>query len=191
MIISNKYSNLSLSGQASSLADELAQLVVQEHKLLQAELKQITELSDDAVHQLSRITMQLKDSAKEIMRPQADPESLSVEDLRLGLEQLNDRIDISTSETVIALQFGDILKQLTGHVLKRAVSMDMLFTSLSNEVDMIKGHQQNPDERDNVADRVTEHIATMSEKIQTYKSSLPSSSPVKQKNLKTGKIELF
>ena len=188
---SNKHSNKSLSGQASDLADELAQLVVQEHKLLQVELKQITELSDDAVHQLSRITMQLKNSAKDIMQSQVGTKISSAEDLLCNLQKINDQIDASTSETVIALQFGDILKQLTDHVLKRAVSMDMLFTSLSNEVDMIKGHQQKTDEATSVADRMTEHIATMSEKIQAYKSALPSSSPVKQKNLKTGKIELF
>jgi len=188
---SNKKSSTSLSGLASDLADELAQLVVQEHKLLQAELKQITELSDDAVHQLSKITMQLKNSAKDIMRSHANSKEVSAEDLLCNLEKLNNHIDRSTSETVIALQFGDILKQLTDHVLKRAVSMDILFTSLSNEVDMIKGHQKKTDEVTGVADRMTEHIATMSEKIQTYKSALPNSSPVKQKNLNTGKIELF
>jgi hypothetical protein len=188
---SKEYSNTCLSGLASDLADKLAQLVVQEHKLLQNELKQITELSDDAVHQLSKITMQLKNSAKDIMRSQLDVEDISVQDLRLSLQQLNDHIDSSTSETVIALQFGDILKQLTDHVLKRAVSMDILFTSLSNEVDMIKGHQNKSDEPDNVADRMREHISAMDERIESYKSALPSSSPVKQKDLKTGKIELF
>jgi hypothetical protein len=188
---SEEYSNTRLSGLASDLADELAQLVVQEHKLLQNELKQITELSDDAVHQLSTITMQLKNSAKDIMRPQLELEGVSVQELRLSLQQLNDQIDISTSETVIALQFGDILKQLTDHVLKRAVSMDILFTSLSNEVGMIKGHQNKSDEANSVADRMREHISTMSEKILSYKSALPSSSPVKQKTLKTGKVELF
>jgi len=187
----NKYPDTNLSGQASDLADELAQLVVQEHKLLQTELKQITELSDDAVRELSKITMQLKDSSRSIMQSQVDSGDLSVEGLRLGLTQLSDQIDASTSETIIALQFGDILKQLTDHVLKRAVSMDKLFTSLSNEVDMIKRHQHKSDETDSVADRVTEHISIMHEKIRAHKSALPSSSPVKQKNLKTGKTELF
>lgn len=187
----NKYPNTNLSGQASELADELAQLVVQEHKLLQAELKQITELSGDAVHELSRITMQLKESSRNIMQTQVKAEDMTAEDLRLGLTQLNDQIDASTSETIIALQFGDILKQLTDHVLRRAVSMDMLFTSLSNEVDKIKGHQQKSDETNSVTDRVTEHISIMNEKIQVYKSALPSSSPVKQKNLKTGRTEIF
>lgn len=188
---SNKHSNSSLTCQASDLADELAQLVVQEHKLLQAELKQITELSDDAVHKLSKITMQLKNSAIDIMRSQPDAKQVSTEDLVLNLKKLNEQIDTTTSETVIALQFGDILKQLTDHVLRRAVSMDILFTSLSEEVDMIKGHQQKTDEVASVADRMAEHMATMNEKMQAYKSALPSGSPVKQKNLKTGKIELF
>ncbi len=188
---SKEYSSTSLSGLASDLADELSQLVVQEHKLLQKELKQITELSDDAVHQLSKITIHLKSSAKDVMRSQEGAEDISVQDLRHSLQKLNDQIDNSTSETVIALQFGDILKQLTDHVLRRAESMDMLFTSLSNEVDIIKGHHNISDEGGGIADRMVEHISTMSEKIQSYKAALPSSSPVKQKNLKTGKIELF
>ncbi len=184
-------SNTCLSGLASDLADELAQLVVQEHKLLQKELKQITELSDDAVHQLSKITMELKCSAKDITQSKLNAKEMSIQDLRSCLYQLNDQIETSTAETVIALQFGDILKQLTDHVLKRAVSMDILFTSLSNEVDMIKGHQSKPDEANSVADRMRDHISTMNARIQSYKSALPSSSPVKQKNLKTGKVELF
>jgi methyl-accepting chemotaxis protein len=187
----NPSSNAVLSGLASNLADELAQMVVQEHKLLQTELKQITELTDDAVRELSRITIQLKGSTENIMRSRMDDDKQSLTSLRDGLTQLSDQVDVSTCETVRTLQFGDILKQLTDHVLSRAVSMDALFTSLSNEVEMIKRHLEKSDENVNAADRMTQRISSMSEKIQSYKSSLPKSSPVKQKNLKAGNVELF
>lgn len=185
------YPNAELSELASGLAHELARLVVQEHKLLQTELNQITELTFEAVRELSKITIQLKNSTEEIILSQPDADDKTAEDLRSDLLRLNENINRSTSETVRALQFGDILNQLTDHVLKRAISMDMLFTSLSNEVDMIKEYQQNSDESANMEDRVAGHISVMGDKVQSYKSLLPSSSPVKQKNLKMGKTELF
>jgi hypothetical protein len=180
-----------VNSQVSSLADDLAQLVMQEHKLLHSELKQITELADDAIHQLGKITINLKHSTEEIMSVQAEAENITEDSCRNKLSMLCDQVNLSTSETVRTLQFGDILKQLTGHVLKRAVNMDALFTSLASELVKMKLYQQQSDDHESAIEKVSAQLDFMTDQIRNYKYTLPTTNPVKQKNMKKGKIELF
>lgn len=184
-----KRTESAVNNRVFNLADDLARLLMQEHKLLQNELTQITALSDSAVQELGQITMGLKRSSEEIMLAQLDRDNRTLEKVQCNLQLLNDQIHASTSDTVRALQFEDILKQLIGHVLKRAVSMDSLFTTLAGELINIKDMLGTSGELD--IDKLNIQLDIMREQIHGYKSTLPNNNPVKQDSMKPGKVEIF
>ena len=179
------------SGHVYKLADELARLIVQEHKVFQAELKQITNLAEDAVRDFGRITTRLSESNDGIRHEQLSCENMTLEKSQSDLKLLSDEINTCTRDTVRTLQFEDILKQLTQHVIMRAEKVDSLFTSLALELENMKQSYDTQSNDNDETRNIIEHIESMWEQIHSFRIALSKSNPVKQSSMKTGKIELF
>jgi RNA-binding protein YhbY len=69
--------------------------------------------------------------------------------------------------------------------------MDALFTSLASELVKMKLYQQQSDDHESAIEKVSAQLDFMTDQIRNYKYTLPTTNPVKQKNMKKGKIELF
>ena len=171
-----------------SLSQELSTLVIREHEILQDELQQVGHLVGDAVKDLIFNFTRLKELAEN----QADiiAHSLNKDDATIDDNVMLDKIVDVTHQTkacvsniIVALQFDDIIQQLTTHSSQRSEQLKYLFTDIS-----IKLNNNGCVQTQALMHKLLQDIY---KDINKYRNVLENENPVKQDNMKKGKIELF
>ena len=183
----NQDQQLKNKGEFFNLADALSQLVLREHQMLQQEISQVGSLVEDAVSSLdddfrllnASITEQ-KDALDYVVS-----NGLMSSETHMHLTKCNNELKLHTSSTIRALQFDDIVQQLTSHASERISQMQALFGVLDNKFERLKSLT------DNDSETVARLIEGMREEIDRFRLSLEKENPVKQRTMKTGSIELF
>lgn len=170
-----------------SLAEELSQLIVREHQILQGEMCQVRTLVSDAVKRLDSNFRSLNACASEqsAILDQVLESSRVDEVQRQKLSEISDKINAHTSTTIRVLQFDDIVQQLTGHACDRIARMQELFTELEDKLTNIK-RLETMDEN-----AIQTYINTMREEVMRFRAKLEKENPVRQNSMNEGKIEFF
>jgi len=168
-----------------NVAEELCGLVLREHQLLQRELNQVGVLVEDAVQSLGsnlRILNECMIAQNKILAQHNPRESA---DTSMEFSSISKRLSKNTSEMMRALQFDDIVQQLSRHAGDRVSQMQSLFHMLDTHVSELKILKSEN------SDDIRIKLHEMIHDISTYRQSLEKSNPVKQNSMSEGKIEIF
>ena len=124
--------NADLKSSIYDVADELGQLVLREHQILQGEMKQLSTLVCDAVKSLDSNFRHLNASAAEQTRivDEVFSGSAADEEAHSKFSEISEQISQRTASTIRVLQFDDIVQQLAGHASSRIARMQELFNQL-------------------------------------------------------------
>ena len=169
------------------LADELGDLVLREHQILQGEMRQVGVLVSDAVKNLDSNFRTLNACVSEqtaILDKVLDTGCID-KDQRQKLSEIGNQINTHTSTTIRSLQFDDIVQQLAGHTCNRIAHMQELFVGLETKLTKIK--QLESQEKSDIQ----KLIKMMQEEVGYFRVKLEKENPVKQRSMDAGKIELF
>ncbi len=155
----------------ATLADELIRLMMREHQSIQQELYCISQLSDDASQSLSASFAQIR---KVLDQVTANLSIAAQQTLRQGY-----------SDMVTALQFDDIVQQISRHAQNRTQHIQRLFADLAARLDTLKtsGYTYNSE--------FAHSIDQLRRDIQRASAELEKESPARQARLEIGKTELF
>ena len=167
------------------VAEELCGLVVREHQILQGELSQVGVLVEDAVQSLGANLRVLNECLKSQEIILNDHEKEHSGDRSKDFLSLSDQVNKNTSEMIRALQFDDIVQQLSRHASERIEQMHALFNVLGHNVSELKSF-----EFDNIDDAQSK-LKEMVDNIAKYRLLLEKNNPVKQSSMNEGSIELF
>lgn len=165
----------------TSLANDIVILMLREHQSIHQELEHVSKLIGDASKSLTENFDELnKISAKQItLLNSEDEEVLKTSSL------LSEQLKRNQFNIVTALQFDDIVQQLTKHSQSRTRHIQVMFKKLAAYLDEVKklDYQTTP--------AFNSRIAELKNDVKILRSELEKENPVKQSSLTTGKTELF
>ena len=170
--------NAEANEMLASLANDIVNLMLREHQSIHQELDHVSKLIGDASKSLTSSfdeinTIAVKQNALLSKDNKETSSDLSVE---LKKNQLN---------VVTALQFDDIVQQLTKHSQSRTRHIQVMFNKLAAYLEEIKKLEYKATPEFN--DRVHE----LRDDVTKLRIELEKENPVKQSSLSTGKAELF
>lgn len=169
------------------LADELGQLILREHQILQVEMKQLGTLVKDAVNNLDSNFRDINASANE----QTDILNTAFlggcidESKKRRFTEITSKINTHTASAIRVLQFDDIVQQLAGHTCERIARMQELFNEIEALLLSIKNLKSDE------SGEILKHISLMQEEVVRFRIKLDKENPVKQISMEEGRIELF
>ena len=180
--------NEEISNLLSSLADDLVHLMIREHQYIHQELEHVRQLVGDATRSLTAGFDDINILAIEQNTMITLASQLNTTDNEALLEQCK-RIDKKHRENrtriVTALQFDDIVQQLTGHAQRRARNIQEMFYKLANTLKELHSldHKNDP--------AFVSRIQEIKRDVEKFRVELEKENPVKQSTLAIGKTELF
>ena len=170
--------NAEANEMLASLANDIVNLMLREHQSIHQELDHVSKLISDASKSLTSSfdeinTIAVKQNALLSKDNKETSSDLSVE---LKKNQLN---------VVTALQFDDIVQQLTKHSQSRTRHIQVMFNKLAAYLEEIKklDYKSTPEFND--------RIHELRHDVTKLRIELEKENPVKQSSLSTGKTELF
>ena len=170
--------NAEANEMLASLANDIVNLMLREHQSIHQELDHVSKLIGDASKSLTSSfdeinTIAVKQNALLSKDNKETSSDLSVE---LKKNQLN---------VVTALQFDDIVQQLTKHSQSRTRHIQVMFNKLAAYLEEIKklDYKSTPEFND--------RIHELRHDVTKLRIELEKENPVKQSSLSTGKTELF
>ena len=171
-----------------NLADEIVDLMLREHQSIFLELEHIGRLINDAsgsltasFDELNKITaIQNKLINSGLQKSNSDNKN----DLETS-KNLDNQFKKNQLKIITALQFDDIVQQLTKHAQSRTSQIQMMFDKLATGIEELKNNNYQYNSEDNST------IRELNADVQKLRIELEKESPVKQTSLSTGKTELF
>ncbi len=172
----------------SELADELTSLMIREHQFIQDELEHVRSLVGDATRSLTASFDEMNILAIE----QTTMVTLALQLNNANNQELLEQCKRSEKHyrtnqvrIVTALQFDDIVQQLTKHAQNRARSIQEMFKRLDSALKEFKrlNHKDDPE--------FTRKILNLKQDVANFRTELEKANPVKQYSLATGRTELF
>ena len=180
--------NEELSTMLSSLADDLVNLMIREHQYIHQELEHVRQLVGDATRSLTSSFDEINLLAIEQNTMITLASQLNTTDNKELLEKCK-RVDHKHRDNrlkvVTALQFDDIVQQLTKHAQNRARYIQEMFYKLDNTLKELKDvdHRNDPS--------FISRIKEIKRDVEKFRLELEMENPVKQSSLAIGKTELF
>ncbi|MBT8119013.1 MAG: hypothetical protein KJN89_04780 [Gammaproteobacteria bacterium] len=165
----------------ASLANDIVNLMLREHQSIHQELDHVSNLISDASKSLSS-------SFDEINTIAIKQNSLLNTDSKVSKETSDDlatQLKKNQLNVVTALQFDDIVQQLTKHSQSRTSHIQMMFNKLATYLDEIKELEYKS------APAINDRIHDLRHDVAKLRIELEKENPVKQTSLSTGKTELF
>ena len=180
--------NEEISDALSDLAGDLVNLMIREHQYIHQELEHVRQLVGDAARSLTASFDQINILAIEQNTMITLALQLNTTDNESFLEQCK-RVDNNHRENrlkiVTALQFDDIVQQLTSHAQNRAKNIQAMFKNLDETLKELKTL-----DNENSPELMT-RIQDIKQDVETFRTELEKENPVKQTSLAIGKTELF
>jgi len=155
------------------LAEDIVSLMIREHQSINRELDHVSRLVTDASTMLRSNFDELNRIATQ--QPEAKRVDANV-DAQFKKNQLN---------IVTALQFDDIVQQLTKHAQNRTRHIQRMFSKLATSIEQAKALNYE------YTQSFYESIQTLKQEVSELRTELEKENPVKQTSLVIGKTELF
>jgi hypothetical protein len=162
------------NGMLADLANDIVNLMIREHQSIHQELEHVGKLIGDASKSLTINFDKLNTIAARHNSLLENEDNTPAEDLKKN--QLN---------IVTALQFDDIVQQLTKHSQSRTRHIQVMFKKLATYLDEIKNSDCQS------ASTFNARIIELKRDVNELRLELEKENPVKQSSLATGKTELF
>jgi len=180
--------NEEISAMLSGLADDLVNLMIREHQYIQEELENVRQLIHDATGSLTAGFDEINILAIEQNTMISLASQLNITDNEALLEQCK-RVDKkhrdNRARIVTALQFDDIVQQLTKHAQNRARHIQEMFKNLDDALKELN----NLDHKNDLA--FISRVKEIKRDVKKLGKELEKENPVKQSSLTIGKTELF
>lgn len=180
--------NEELSAILSDLADDLVYLMIREHQYIHQELEHVRQLVGDATRSLTAGFDEINILAIEQNTMITLASQLNTTDNEALLEQCK-RVDNKHRDNrvriVTALQFDDIVQQLTKHAQNRARRIQDTFKKLADTLKELKtlDHKNDP--------AFISRVQEIKHDVESLRIELEKENPVKQSTLTIGRTELF
>jgi len=177
-----------ISPLLSELADDLTGLMIREHQYIHEELEHVRNLVRDATRSLSSSFDEMNILAIE----QTTMVTLALQLNNANNKELLEQCKRSEKhyranqvKIVTALQFDDIVQQLTQHAQNRALSIQAMFKRLDGALKRFKrlDHKEDPE--------FISEILQLKQDVAKFRTELEKENPVKQSSLSIGRTELF
>ena len=172
----------------SELANELTCLMISEHQYIHEELEHIRNLVSDATRSLTSCFDEINILAIE----QTTMVTLALQLNNANNKELLEQCKRSEKhyrtnqvKIVTALQFDDIVQQLTQHAQRRTLKIQEMFKRLNSALKEFKllDHKDDPE--------FIKKILRLKSDAANFRKELEKKNPVKQSSLATGRTELF
>lgn len=180
--------NEDTSSLLSELADELTSLMIREHQYIQDELEHVRSLVGDATRSLTASFDEMNILAIE----QTTMVTLALQLNNANNHELLEQCKRSEKQyrsnqvrIVTALQFDDIVQQLTKHAQSRARSIQEMFKRLDSALKEFRHLKQKDDPE------FIRKIINLKQDVANFRTELEKANPVKQFSLAIGRTELF
>jgi len=165
----------------ASLASDIVNLMLREHQSIHQELEHVSNLIGDASKSLTTNFDELNTIAvKQNTLINTEDKSLLETSNNMAEQLKKNQLNIVT-----ALQFDDIVQQLTKHSQSRTGHIQVMFKKLATYLEEIKklDYQATP--------AFDSRIAELKRDVTILRTELEKENPVKQSSLTIGKTELF
>ena len=180
--------NDELSTLLSGLAEDLINLMIREHEYIHQELEHVRQLVGDAARSLTGGFDEMNILAIEhntmvtlaLQLNNANNTELLEKCKRAEKQHRDTQLKIVT-----ALQFDDIVQQLTKHAQNRAINIQEMFKRLNDALQELK-HLDHKDDPEFIS-----KIHELKRDVENFRTELEKENPVKQTSLAIGKTELF
>jgi len=165
----------------ASLASDIVNLMLREHQSIHQELEHVSKLIGDASKSLATNFDELNTIAVK------QNTSLNTEDKPLSetSNDLADQFKKNQLNIVTALQFDDIVQQLTRHSQSRTRHIQVMFKKLAVYLEEIKKSDYK------ATPAFNSRIVELKREVTNLRTELEKENPVKQSSLTTGRTELF
>jgi len=177
-----------ISPLLSELADDLTCLMIREHQYIHEELEHVRNLVRDATRSLSSSFDEMNILAIE----QTTMVTLALQLNNANNKELLEQCKRSEKhyranqvKIVTALQFDDIVQQLTKHAQNRALSIQAMFKRLDGALKRFK-HMENKEDPEFISE-----ILQLKQDVAKFRTELEKENPVKQSSLSIGRTEIF
>jgi len=177
-----------ISSLLSELADDLTCLMIREHQYIHEELDHVRNLVRDATRSLTSSFDEMNILAIE----QTTMVTLALQLNNANNKELLEQCRRSEKhyranqvKIVTALQFDDIVQQLTKHAQNRAMSIQAMFKRLGKALKEFKhlDHKEDPE--------FISKILQLKQDVAKFRTELEKENPVKQSSLSIGRTEFF
>jgi len=172
----------------SELAEDLTRLMIREHQYIYDELEHVRNLARDATRSLTSSFDEMNILAIE----QTTMVTLALQLNNANNKELLEQCKRSEKhyranqvKIVTALQFDDIVQQLTKHAQNRAMSIREMFKRLDGALKEFK-HLDQKDDPEFIS-----KILQLKQDVAKFRTELEKENPVKQSSLSIGRTELF
>jgi len=177
-----------ISPLLSELAEDLTCLMIREHQYIYEELDHVRNLVRDATRSLTSSFDEMNILAIE----QTTMVTLALQLNNANNKELLEQCKRSEKhyranqvKIVTALQFDDIVQQLTKHAQNRAMSIREMFKRLDGALKEFK-HLDQKDDPEFIS-----KILQLKQDVEKFRTELEKENPVKQSSLSIGRTELF
>jgi hypothetical protein len=172
----------------SGLAEELVNLMIREHQYIHQELEHVRQLVGNATRSLTASFDQMNILAIEqntIVTMALQLNNATNAELLEKCKRADNQYRNNQVKIVTALQFDDIVQQLTQHAQNRAMSVQEMFKRLGKALKELRqlDHKDDPD--------FISRILELKQDVANLRTELEKENPVKQSSLAIGKTELF
>ena len=172
----------------AELSEDIVNLMLREHQSIHLELEHVGHLISDAskslttsFDELNKITIE----QNKIFSLASRPDNKDNDKLLATNNELNTQLKKNQLNIVTALQFDDIVLQLTKHAQSRTRHIQTMFKNLEVNLQEIKSLDYKYDPA------FIARISELKKDVDDLKKELQKENPVKQSSLTTGNIELF
>lgn len=173
--------NAEANEMLASLASDIVNLMLREHQSIHQELEHVSKLIGDASKSLTSSFDEINTIA---VKQNTLLNTVSKESEETG-NDLSVQLKKNQLNVVTALQFDDIVQQLTKHSQSRTSHIQVMFNKLAAYLDEIKALQYKATPEFNA------RIDELKQDVSMLRIELEKENPVKQSSLSTGKTELF
>jgi uncharacterized protein Yka (UPF0111/DUF47 family) len=171
----------------TGLAEDIASLMLREHQSIHDELEHIGHLINDASTTLTTSFDELNSitAKQQVILNKAQQENSEDNPSSNKQNNLDGRFKKNQLKIVTALQFDDIVQQLTKHAQSRTRHIQLMFKKLADSIEDSKKLDYEYTQEFN------EKITTLKREVNELRKELEKENPVKQSSLAIGKTELF
>ncbi len=170
------------------VADNVSQLVIQEQQAMNRDFIRMSAIVQEAAENLrecfNKMSAQLaRQSAR--LRAKNNGNDQSPDDNILALMSTADEISAHVGKAIRSLQFEDIMQQMISHSRRRAEEIEKLFVTLTGHIEGLSADDTgNPE-------RIIAVLESCLTDIHQVEQALGLKSPVKQRSLAQGDVEIF
>jgi len=175
--------NMILTG----LAEDIVSLMLREHHSIHKELGHVSHMISDAsatltasFDELNRIAAKQQKILERTQQSDQDNTEPTMNHTALQQQFKKNQLNIVT-----ALQFDDIVQQLTKHAQNRTRQIQLMFKKLADSIEESKKLDYE------YTSEFSTKILALKREVNDLRTELEKETPVKQSSLVTGKTELF